>query len=95
MKSPIRRKKTERRCPINVNSLCRRWERGDTRIDWPRIEKLLDAWYDGEKVPWRKLSKTFIKKGPRPPRRARVFYRPIIDRLTAQQRNDLLDEIMN
>ena len=71
MKHPLKRKKTERRCPINVNSLCRRWERGDNRIDWPRIEKLYNAWLDGEKVPWRKLSHTFIKKGQRVVRRPR------------------------
>jgi hypothetical protein len=66
MKSPPKRKKTRKQCPINVNSLYRRWERGDRRIDWPRIETLLDRWERGEKVPWRKLSHTFIKAGPCP-----------------------------
>lgn len=62
MKLPFKRKKTKRQCPININSLYRHWERGDNRIDWPRIEKLYDAWQKGEKVPWKKLSHTFVKK---------------------------------
>ena len=71
MKSPIKRKKTERHCPINVDSLYRRWFRGDKRINWKLISKLLDRWECGEYIPWRKLSHTFIKAGPRPRRRTR------------------------
>ena len=62
MKSPFKRKKTRKKCPIHIESLYRHWERGDNRIDWHRIEKLYDAWQKGEKVPWKKLSHTFIKK---------------------------------
>lgn len=62
MKSPFKRKKTKRKCPIHIESLYRHWDRGDNRIDWSRIEKLYDAWRKGEKVPWRKLSHTFVKK---------------------------------
>lgn len=68
MRSPNKRKRTEKHCPINVRSLFRRWERGDRRINWPKIETLLDRWERGEKIPWRKLSHTFIKKGPIPAR---------------------------
>lgn len=82
MKSPPPRKKTEKQCPINVDGLHRRWERGDRRIDWPRISHLLKLWYNGEKVPWRALSHTFIKKGPRPP-----VWRPnVVDRPRRQDR---------
>lgn len=73
MKNPVKRKKTNPQCPININSLYRHWDRGDDRIDWSRIEKLYVAWQKGEKVPWRKLSPTFIKKGRRPAR----YHRPI------------------
>ena len=66
MKHPIKRKKKEQECPINARSLLRRYERGDKRIDAPKIIKLYDDWVNGKKVPWRKLSKTFIKPGPRP-----------------------------
>lgn len=71
MKHPFKRKKGIRRCPINVDNLYRRWNRGDHRIDWPLIEKLLDRWELGEKIPWRRIGKTLIKPGPRPPRRRR------------------------
>ena len=66
MKAPIKRKRGEKHCPINVDSLYLHWSRGDKRIDWKRIEELLDRWESGEQIPWRKLSHTFIKAGPRP-----------------------------
>lgn len=66
MKSPPKRKKTRKQCPINVQSLYRRWDRGDRRIDWLRISTLLERWELGEKIPWKKLSHTFIKPGPCP-----------------------------
>jgi len=104
MKSPFKRKKTKRQCPININSLYRHWERGDNRIDWPRIEKLYDAWVKGEKVPWRKLSGTFIKKlkrQDRNPAREEFFYHPPrglrrqrINR-AAQERHDVFWQDMN
>ena len=81
MKFPFKRKKTKRQCPINIESLYRHWDRGDNRIDWNRIEKLHDAWLRGEKVPWRKLSHTFIKKlkrHDRNPAREDFFYHPPI-----------------
>lgn len=70
MKEPIKRKKRkgQRVCPIDVDSLYRHWEWGDKRIDWPRIAALLERWENGEKIPWRKLSHTFIKPGRRVPR---------------------------
>ena len=69
MKSPVKRKKTIKRCPINVDSLYRKWSRGDKRINWKLISKLLDRWEKGEDIPWRKLSHKFIKPGPRTNRR--------------------------
>ena len=67
MITPIKRKRTRRKIPINVDSLLRKWENGDNRINGYRIEDLLNRWYDGEKVNWRKLRPTFFKRGPRNP----------------------------
>ena len=61
MKSPVKRKKIGKECPINIDSLYRHYRRGNKRIDWPRIRKLYYSWLNGKKVPWRDLSKTFIK----------------------------------
>ena len=67
MNVPVKRKKTKRKLPINVGSLFRKHERGDKRIDIVRLIQLLDAWEDGENVPWRTIGPTLIKSGRRPP----------------------------
>jgi len=72
MITPIKRKRSRKKIPINVDSLIRKWENGDPRIDGERIEYLLSEWYAGKKVNWRKLRSTFFKKGLR--NTAPVFY---------------------
>jgi hypothetical protein len=67
MNSPIQRKKTRRELPINVSSLCRKYDRGDKRIDINRLEELLEKWYLGEKIHWKTIGPTLIKPGRRIP----------------------------
>ena len=66
MKSPVKRKRTIQHLPINANSLFRKYERGDKRINIRKLNRLFDKWMKGEKVPWRSIGPTLIKKGPRP-----------------------------
>jgi len=95
MKEPIQRKKRrgQRLCPIDVNSLYRHWDWGDKRIDWPRISALLERWNKGEKIPWRKLSHTFIKPGRRVPRE-RTELRTIGQQADGETFWDIMDEYL-
>jgi hypothetical protein len=102
VKNPIKRKavKRHRVCPINTDSLYRRWARGDKRIDWLRIEKLLKDWHSGKHVPWREIGPTLIKRGRRPVARRRrrqtrgritnYFWNMPNDAFLAAPPNDLL-----
>ena len=67
MDAPIQRKKTRRKLPINVDSLYRKYDRGDRRIDVARLERLVEKWENGEKVQWRTIGPTLIRPGRRVP----------------------------
>ena len=67
MISPVKRKKTRRRIPIDVGSLYRKHERGDKRVNIMLLNDLLDREDGGEKVAWSKFSKSLIKPGRRVP----------------------------
>jgi hypothetical protein len=67
MISPVKRKKTSRRIPIDVDSLYRKHERGDKRVNVMLLNDLLDREADGEKIAWSTFGKSLIKPGRRVP----------------------------